>query len=504
MGIRNKSTRFINQLFTCLFSNLFSRGLPKMTKITMRLSIIFSITSQLLHCHPITVEHVQESLLQTDLLHYQFTVKPKFLQESTFCDDRPNGYYRDPEDCSAFYQCWSGLTYYTECPSGLFFNEELIICDWPDNVDCNMITTTHTPTTDVSVLPDETTHQVTTSPTTQAPINPTTTSKVTTTEPMTESTVEPTTKPTTVSTTSPSNNLKCPSPFTRNVIYLDYKINWSDIASDIKAAVENCFNVINLGFWMSGQGYVDAAVTFANTPAQTRQEILDYVHSHNAKLMLSIGGATEHLESMIANNQGRSYGLSAAQAAADLNFDGVDFDLELQPGNNQPFLDGSFQTFLIDCTNAARSILGDSSLISHAPQAPYLGQWAGPTLGYVAVLEHTSIDFLNIQFYNQGPGEYTTYENLMINEGEDSWLAGSAVKEMIDSGVPVGKIVIGKPIGPTGYANNGYVPPIQLKEFACRFKTEFGLEVNGFMTWMYPGSNDPLLGEFGSGVSQSC
>lgn len=220
--------------------------------------------------------------------------------------------------------------------------------------------------------------------------------------------------------------------------------------------------------------------------------------------MISAGGATEHIESFIADNMGSEYGRAAAQAAASLNLDGVDFDLELTPGNNEPFLDGSFQQFILDCNNAARQVLGSDGLISHAPQAPYLGEWAGASLGYTGLIaqQNLDIDFMNIQFYNQGAGLYTTYDNLMVETS--GWVAETAVNEIINNGVPAEKVVIGKPIGSSGFANNGYVAPSQLNQFACEYKVEYLQTIGGFMTWMYPGPGSPLLEEFGSVVNSSC
>ena len=63
---------------------------------------------------------------------------------------------------------------------------------------------------------------------------------------------------------------------------------------------------------------------------------------------------------------------------------------------------------------------------------------------------------------------------------------------MIANGVGAEKIIIGKPIGSRGYANNGYISPRTLGLYLEKFKREEHLAVGGVMTWMYPGSNDPL------------
>lgn len=49
-----------------------------------------------------------------------------------------NGYMRDPLECTGFYQCWETpdgwVSALLHCPHGLFFNNNDLICDWPDNV----------------------------------------------------------------------------------------------------------------------------------------------------------------------------------------------------------------------------------------------------------------------------------------------------------------------------------------------------------------------------------
>ncbi|XP_078603294.1 uncharacterized protein LOC144877267 [Branchiostoma floridae x Branchiostoma japonicum] len=53
------------------------------------------------------------------------------------CDGKADGMYRDPDDCSRYYTCSGGWLYGpVPCLTGLFFNEALQVCDWPNNVAC--------------------------------------------------------------------------------------------------------------------------------------------------------------------------------------------------------------------------------------------------------------------------------------------------------------------------------------------------------------------------------
>jgi len=412
---------------------------------------------------------------------FTITNYERIIHDSSFCNVHGDGIYPDSQACNKFIMCGSGSEYEMLCPPGLFFNPDMLACDWEANINCES-NTTDFPTESPSIDPITEPTQEPTHPPTENP-------KTEIHDPTTEQ--------------QPSVDSICPPYFNYNVIYIDWKLNWADLKSDIVNAIDNCYNIINLSFWMSSVGYVDAAQTFASLSKDKQKEIIDYAHSKNAKIMLSAGGATEHLEMMVANYQGTDYGERAAQAVLDLDLDGLDFDLELEPGNNGPFLDGSMQQFLIECSQAARDILGDEKLISHAPQGPYLGSWAGPSLGYTFVMtNHLGlIDFLNIQFYNQGSDQYVDYSGLFLKA--DGWTSETAVLEMIQNGVEASQIVVGKPIGPVGFASNGYVDPNDLNSWTCQFEANHGYKIGGFMNWMYPGPNDSVI-EFGKKVSAAC
>jgi hypothetical protein len=41
-----------------------------------------------------------------------------------------------PTDCSKFFKCSNGVPHEMNCPGGLYFNDNLNVCDWPHNVVC--------------------------------------------------------------------------------------------------------------------------------------------------------------------------------------------------------------------------------------------------------------------------------------------------------------------------------------------------------------------------------
>jgi len=43
---------------------------------------------------------------------------------------------KHPTDCSSFFSCSNGVPIELHCPAGLHFNDQLKVCDWPQNAKC--------------------------------------------------------------------------------------------------------------------------------------------------------------------------------------------------------------------------------------------------------------------------------------------------------------------------------------------------------------------------------
>ncbi len=56
--------------------------------------------------------------------------------DDTFCKGKQDGYYLDPKDCAAFYQCSRGSAFRKHCLRGQVFNDILKTCDSPMNFPC--------------------------------------------------------------------------------------------------------------------------------------------------------------------------------------------------------------------------------------------------------------------------------------------------------------------------------------------------------------------------------
>lgn len=136
-------------------------------------------------------------------------------------------------------------------------------------------------------------------------------------------------------------------------------------------------------------------------------------------------------------------------------------------------------------------------LISHAPQAPYFGRvgstvgnaWTGTSGGFTAVWQRAgpnNIDFLNVQFYNQGPTCYTTYAGLFTSSNGDGTcpsFPGTSLAEIASYGVPINLLIVGKPLL-AGDASNGQVPATSLRDWLSRARTELGYSGGAFIwTW---------------------
>ena len=231
------------------------------------------------------------------------------------------------------------------------------------------------------------------------------------------------------------NNTYTQPPY--KVIYIDQPSSWwpeSAIAQSFYDIVDAGFNIINLAFMVNGTP-CDMALVWSreladinpDTQKTYREEILEYAHARGCSILLSTGGATE---GNFASVNPQDYANNVSNFVLNNSLDGVDFDLEnFAPGLIAPGL-SSEETidWLINVSRSTRSMLGPFALISHAPQAPYFGAignsscWTGANGGYTAVYANqidANINFFNVQYYNQGDSNYTTFDTIFIDSGSN-------------------------------------------------------------------------------------
>jgi hypothetical protein len=277
-------------------------------------------------------------------------------------------------------------------------------------------------------------------------------------------------------------------------IYIDYQgFSWANPTDAIKSVADAGFNLIILAFYLNS-GPADMTQAWQGASDAAKKAAVDYAHSKGAYVTVSAGGATDSPYT----STGADYGKKAAQFAKDNYLDGVDFDME----NFQPGLIATGKSasdtiqWLVDASNAARTLLGNDAIITHAPQAPYFGKigggagtntWTQTSGGYTAVYQKAPhIDYFLIQFYNQGATCYTNYKGIFEDSSDCSPFPGTSIKEIANYGIPMEKLVLGKPVR-QGDASNGYNTGAELNAIVKQARL-MGWNT-GVMGWVWSGQD---------------
>ncbi|KAI0766605.1 glycoside hydrolase family 18 protein [Trametes elegans] len=237
------------------------------------------------------------------------------------------------------------------------------------------------------------------------------------------------------------------------------------------------FNTFLLSFWLT-EGAWDKAQEWTTLTAAQRATVKSQYAAAGIKLLVSAFGSTDTPTS--SGNDPVGTANSIAAWVKQYNLDGVDVDYEDFNAMNG----GTAENWLISFTRQLRSQLpaGDY-IITHAPVAPWFTPNRYPGGGYLKVHQQVGslIDWYNVQFYNQGASEYTTCAGLLTSSS--SAVPNSAVFQIIASGVPANKVVIGKPAN-TGDASSGYMAPATLAGCVAQAKSQGW--TSGVSTWEYP------------------
>ena len=269
----------------------------------------------------------------------------------------------------------------------------------------------------------------------------------------------------------------------RRCIYLGYADitaapSATSIDAQVIAAVNQGYNVIimfliypHLGTNPPPDPY-SAAYYWAALPAATKMSVVGFAHSRGAVVMVSAGGATfGNTSGDYTVGGGTAFGTNCANWAASNYLDGVDLDFEnfSAPDMRANGLTGAQAVqYCIDASNAVKSA-NPQLIVTHAPQSPYMGPGADVALtvpGYSnkpggVLAGTTSIDWLNIQFYNQGPNSSQTYQLQFINSGAVH--PNQAIAQInSNGGVPFNQIVLGKNLIPADGSADTYTSPQEL------------------------------------------
>ena len=300
------------------------------------------------------------------------------------------------------------------------------------------------------------------------------------------------------------------------------------IAEMIGATNSKGCNIINLAFWLpnpdgtskpldtalvwgNAVAYFGTNSEFGSTTQEIQANLRNRYHQQNAKVMVSAFGATSHPTTQ--NIDAEAVGENLAMFVIENQLDGVDLDYEDNPAMQA----GTAVPWLITMTKAmlrtfASSAPGQKFYISHAPQAPYFMDRKYPQnyvdLYYSSVGGGTvgdSIDFFNVQFYNQGTSDYLTYETLFVKS--NGWSVGTAVLQIAEKRIPINKLLVGKPVTQKDAYNTGYVKQDKLANIfrTARTARQGGWyncnEVGGVMNWKFSSDTTAWMKEMKSAIN---
>ena len=250
------------------------------------------------------------------------------------------------------------------------------------------------------------------------------------------------------------------------------------------------YNYIALAFWTYNNGPLDIALIwadpmkyfgqdnpFGNSKEAVQKFLKDKYNKNGVKILISAFGATEMPTT--ANVDPNECANKLGGFVLENNLDGVDVDWE----DNGAMEAGRGEEWLIAFTTRLRQIL-PNHIITHAPQAPYFCKERYKNGAYITVDSRVGnmIDFYNVQFYNQGNNGYDNYHKLFIESGPH--FEGTSVSEIAKRGVPLHKIVVGKPATSADATNSGYMDPHALGQAALRAHQE-GKWHAGIMMWQF-------------------
>ncbi len=260
-------------------------------------------------------------------------------------------------------------------------------------------------------------------------------------------------------------------------------------------APSNNYNIFALSFfltagpagpalvWDNPMAYIGPYTNLGTTNDQIRQSMIAAYHGAGKKVIVSAFGSTETPTTQGANPTTTCTNL--ANWALANNLDGIDVDYE----DIQAMNAGTGEAWLISCTKAIRAVMPSGQFILiHSPVAPFFsGKNLYPGGGYVYINQQVGnlIDFYNVQFYNQGSTTYDTYSGLFTQS--IGYFPSTALKEIIDKGIPASKVILGKPASTTDAVNTGYVVASDLASMIMAFRNSYptyGWQA-GASTWQY-------------------
>ena len=270
----------------------------------------------------------------------------------------------------------------------------------------------------------------------------------------------------------------------------------SDIKQRFKDAIDSGYNIVNLSFYEyqpPSPDRVGAYGKFMWLSPEERTEIVEYAHARKVRLLVSAGGAAG--TSSFREGTYKDIADDLYNVIESNHLDGLDIDIEATDLFDK----------IIDITNyLGEKWKGKDRWITHAPQSANFGNNTGSPSDYFTVYQKCGqyIDYLNIQFYNQGCNHETCetlFGECVYNCWNMAWIStGKAFPTSIQSEpvpctkpygsvIPLDKIIIGKPIcgQQCQYGgSNGYMEPDLLARCINSAYGDYHWRT-GLMIWAY-------------------
>lgn len=238
------------------------------------------------------------------------------------------------------------------------------------------------------------------------------------------------------------------------------------------------FTHYNLAFWLTS-GPADNALEWSQGTKAQRRAIVKAYNDAGIRLGVSVFGSTDYPQNTYDN--ATELALVIKSFVKGHSLQGVDVDYE----DSDRMQRGETTKWLIPLQRELRNQLPSGDYyITHAPQAPYFNKDAFQ-LGYDWFHERVgdTVDFYNVQFYNQGDYEDCTS---LISESGSDWPGTSLLQLNSQHGVPYEKLVVGKPSAKSE-ASNGYMAAGTLGK--CLKQARNNGWNGGVMLWQFEGGN---------------
>jgi chitinase len=229
--------------------------------------------------------------------------------------------------------------------------------------------------------------------------------------------------------------------------------------------------------WSKPIEYFGDSTVFGKTKAEIQQNLKAKYNNGKVQILVSAFGPQEMPTSSGYSWQDCANGL--ASFVLDNNLDGCDINWQ----DTSALSDGSGSKWLNSFQSHLRKLLPNHTIV-HSPMAGYFNPVAFSKGSYLDVntQEAKSINFYNIQYYNQGTSKYNNYTEIFLQSSGAH--PSTSVAELVRVGVQQSKIVIGKPIAPSDITGSGWIDTGALGLYISQAYDDFQW-FSGVALWQY-------------------